>query len=79
VRGDAQETVRNGTLAREMRQVPGHHVVTADNRVNVAALLLFTTQPTDRALAGWCGTEWMMQEQAEIEREIRQAATRRWT
>jgi hypothetical protein len=53
--------------------------VTADNRVNVAALLLFTTQPTDRALAGWCGTEWMMQEQAEIEREIRQAATRRWT
>lgn len=29
-----------------------------ETRINVAAALLFTTTPTDRALTGWCGPEW---------------------
>jgi hypothetical protein len=33
--------------------------VTEDSevRASIAAALLFTVRPTDRALEGWCGTE----------------------
>jgi len=34
--------------------------VTTDStrRADLAAALLFTVTPTDRALAGWCASEW---------------------
>ena len=32
--------------------------VTADKRSELAAALLFTVTPSDRALAGWSASEW---------------------
>jgi hypothetical protein len=41
-------------------------------RVNLAAVVLFSTRPSDRALAGWCPAEWLA---IELD-ELREAATR---
>ena len=32
-----------------------------------AVVILFTTQPTDRALTGWCLGDWLGEELAELE------------
>jgi len=37
-----------------------------DTRLFLAAALLFTTEPTDRALDGWCGTHWADEELAAL-------------
>jgi len=34
--------------------------------VNLAAALLFTTEPSDRALAGWRPADWVSAELAEL-------------
>jgi len=45
-------------LRRSRPDIPP--VITADDekRTELAAALLFTTTPTDRALAGWAATDW---------------------
>ena len=37
-----------------------------DARLFLAAALLFTTPPTDRALAGWHGAHWASEELAAL-------------
>ena len=32
----------------------------------IAVALLFTTEPTDRALGGWCGMDWVVTELTEL-------------
>lgn len=39
----------------------------------LAAVALFTTQPTDRALAGWCPGEWLEIELEEMREWVRAA------
>ena len=34
--------------------------------LSLAAWLLFTTEPSDRALAGWCAAEWLTEELDEL-------------
>ena len=46
----------------------------SEKRGVIAAFVLFTTEPTDRALAGWNGTEWVDEERAAIRAWVREAA-----
>lgn len=40
--------------------IPDRDVTREDTDLTtLAGLLLFTTEPTDRALAGWCGTDYL--------------------
>ncbi len=43
-----------------------------EKRIVIAAYVLFTTIPTDRALAGWDGAVWADHERAEISTWVRE-------
>ena len=45
-------------MRRRRRAVTPPLVVDDEKRTELAAALLFTTPPSDRALAGWCASEW---------------------
>jgi len=45
-------------MIRRRRVLPPPLPVTADKRTELAAALLFTVAPSDRALAGWSASEW---------------------
>lgn len=36
-------------------------------RVDIAVVALFTTEPTDRALAGWGAADWLEEERKALE------------
>ncbi len=37
-----------------------------DKHAQLAALIMFTTEPTDRALAGWNGKGWLGEEMTDL-------------
>jgi hypothetical protein len=44
-------------------------------RVDIAAFVLFTAEPTDRALAGWGAADWLEEERRALTAYARAATT----